>query len=174
MRLPVMLAVAAIVIGFAAPDLVRRLDAVDAAPQANAATETPAATSRSPGTRLGDLVFPADSQGHFRISARASGQKIDMLADTGATLVALRLTDARRIGLRPSPADFDRPLNTANGVVMGAVVTIPELQVGSIRTKKVEAVVLPDAALGVNLLGMSFLKKLTRFEISDDRLVLTP
>jgi aspartyl protease family protein len=46
------------------------------------------------------------------------------------------------------------------------------VEVGGIIARDVQAVVMPDAALGENLLGMSFLSRLRRFEIADGRLVL--
>lgn len=174
MRLPVMLFAGAALAAILTPDLVQRLEKVDVAPAEAAVPSGDPGLRRSPGARLGDEVFEADAGGHYRIEARAAGQRIAMMADTGATVVALRLSDARRIGLRPAPADFDQPLSTANGVVKGARVVIPELQVGTIRVSRVEAVVLPDEVLGTNLLGMSFLKRLSRFEVAANRLVLTP
>ncbi len=89
-------------------------------------------------------------------------------------MVALRASDAARVGLRPAPADFTVPVETANGRVLGAPAVLDEVEVGSVRVARVDALVLPDKALGGNLLGMSFLKRLGRFEIAGGRLVLSP
>jgi aspartyl protease family protein len=63
-------------------------------------------------------------------------------------------------------------VSTANGVVQTAPVRIREIRVGDILVRDVEAVVLPPRALGVSLLGMSFLRRLEGFEIAKGRLVL--
>lgn len=128
----------------------------------------------SGGPRLGDEVFLADAGGHFRLTARIAGTQIGMLADTGATLVALRAGDAARLGIHPSPADYDVPVSTANGTVKAARTVLSDVTVGRVRIERVQAVVIPDHALSVNLLGMSFLGRVGRFEIADGRLVLSP
>jgi aspartyl protease family protein len=46
------------------------------------------------------------------------------------------------------------------------------VEVGGIMVRDVQAVVMPDEALGENLLGMSFLSRLRRFEVADGKLVL--
>ena len=46
------------------------------------------------------------------------------------------------------------------------------VQIGSLELRDVTALVLPDDALSDNLLGLSFLSRLHRFEYSDGRLVL--
>ena len=49
---------------------------------------------------------------------------------------------------------------------------LPSLEVNGIRVYDVAAVVIPDEALSVNLLGMSFLSRLRRFEMANGRLVM--
>jgi aspartyl protease family protein len=47
------------------------------------------------------------------------------------------------------------------------------VEVGSgLVVRDVAAVVMPDGALSENLLGMSFLSRLRRFEVADGKLVL--
>ncbi|BBE73183.1 retropepsin-like aspartic protease family protein [Oharaeibacter diazotrophicus] len=133
-----------------------------------------AAPRPSGGTRLGDVVVPADASGHFRLDARVGGVRLGFLADTGATTVALRAGDAAKLGIRPAPTDYVVPVTTANGRVMAAPATLDAVEVGAIRIAAVEALVLPDAALAGNLLGMSFLGRLGRVEVSGGRLVLSP
>ena len=53
-----------------------------------------------------------------------------------------------------------------------APVRLPSLEVNGIRVYDVSAVVLPDHALSVNLLGMSFLSRVRRFEMANGRLVM--
>jgi aspartyl protease family protein len=124
-----------------------------------------AATGRS-------LTVSADLAGHFVVHPALNGQRVRMLVDTGASSVALSHEDAALLGLRVEPRDFRGRVSTANGVVQTAPVRIKEIRVGDILVRDVEAVVLPPRALGVSLLGMSFLRRLEGFEIAKGRLVL--
>ena len=46
------------------------------------------------------------------------------------------------------------------------------MDVGGLIVRDVDAMVLPDEALSENLLGMSFLSRLKRFEYANGRMVL--
>ena len=49
---------------------------------------------------------------------------------------------------------------------------LDRIEIGGITVYDVQALVLPDDALGVNLLGVSFLSRLKRYEYANGRLVL--
>jgi aspartyl protease family protein len=115
----------------------------------------------------------ADSRGHFIARARLNGRPLDVLVDTGATLVAINESTARRIGLKLSAADFKYPVNTANGQTMAAAAVIGEIEIGRVIAHDIKASVLKDSALDGILLGMSFLNQLKRVEVSNGSLVLT-
>jgi aspartyl protease family protein len=70
------------------------------------------------------------------------------------------------LGLVRPGMTMDAPMQTANGRVMGKRVTIPRLEVEGLAVASVDAVVLPQGALAVNLLGMSYLSRLRRFEFA--------
>ena len=53
-----------------------------------------------------------------------------------------------------------------------APVRLPSLEVNGIRVYDVQAAVIPDQALSTNLLGMSFLSRVRRFEMANGRLVM--
>ncbi len=55
---------------------------------------------------------------------------------------------------------------------MVAMVELAEVRVGGITVRDVAATVVPGDALRTNLLGMSFLGRLSRFEMAGDQLVL--
>ena len=97
-----------------------------------------------------------------------------MLVDTGAYSVALTAEDAERAGIRPFPSDYNQPVNTANGVVMAAKAELREVSLGPIHVRDVSTIVLPRGAGHISLLGMTFLKRLSGFQVLDNRLVLTP
>lgn len=90
-----------------------------------------------------------------------------MLVDTGASTVALRHEDARRVGPRPDDLDFDIPVSTANGIVNAARIRIDRIEIGGIRVEDINGMVLPKGALAGSLLGMSFLSRLRSFEVRD-------
>jgi aspartyl protease family protein len=131
-----------------------------------AAVETPApAAGRT-------LSIPRDARGHFQTDARIDGQRIDFMVDTGASVVALNEKSAARFGLRPSRSDYNATVTTANGTIKAARTRIAMMEVGGLIVRDVDAMVLPDEALSENLLGLSFLSRLKRFEYANGRLVL--
>ena len=113
-----------------------------------------------------------DSRGHFLTTAKMNGRNEEVLVDTGATYVALNESLARRLGIRLKDSDFKYKVRTANGITYAAAAIIDEIQIGRVRVQNVQASVSRDEALNTVLLGMSFLKKLNKFEISGNELVL--
>jgi aspartyl protease family protein len=118
------------------------------------------------------VTVRADRLGHFQVEGSVDGRRLDFMVDTGATVVALREADAGKLGIFPSPRDYTGLTSTANGTIRVAPVRLPSLEVNGIRVYDVNAVVIPDHALSVNLLGMSFLSRVRRFEMANGRLVM--
>jgi aspartyl protease family protein len=118
------------------------------------------------------VTVRGDSRGHFQVEGSVDGRRLDFMVDTGASLVALRERDANKLGIFPSPRDYTGRSSTANGVIAVAPVRLPSLAINGIRVYDVGAVVIPDKALNVNLLGMSFLSRVRRFEMANGRLVM--
>ena len=71
-----------------------------------------------------------------------------------------------------SPAHANTSVSTANGTIKAARTRLAMVELGGIVVRDVDAMVLPDEALSENLLGLSFLSKLKRFEYANGRLVL--
>lgn len=118
------------------------------------------------------LSIPRDARGHFATDGRIDGQRVDFMVDTGASLVALNETSAASFGLRPARSDYNATVMTANGTIKAARAHLAMIELGSLVVRDVDAMVLPDEALSENLLGLSFLSKLKRFEYANGRLVL--
>ena len=110
--------------------------------------------------------------GHFEVSGLINGQPTQFLADTGATFVALTYETAEQIGLRPNSLKFSGRTKTANGIAKVAPIIIDEIEVGGISIRNVNALVSEQGKLSVNLLGMSFMGKLDRVEMSKGNLIL--
>jgi aspartyl protease family protein len=118
------------------------------------------------------VIVTADGRGHFSSTFKLNGRQVDGMIDTGATLVAVNTSTARRIGLSLNPSDFSHEVNTANGSIKAAVVMIDRLQIGSISVDNVQAIVLDDKALQTNLIGMSFLNRLGKYQAENGTLLL--
>jgi aspartyl protease family protein len=119
------------------------------------------------------VALSANAEGHFVADASVNGSRVTLMVDTGATTVALTDATARRLGIYPLKSAYDVRLSTANGTVMAARVTLREIRLGGLSVRNVTAVVVPGNALPVDLLGMSFLSRLAKFEIAGRQLVLT-
>jgi aspartyl protease family protein len=122
---------------------------------------------------LGSVVeIKAESSGHFNAEADVNGRTIEVMIDTGATMVALSYEDAERAGIYLSNADFTRAVSTANGVARVAPVTLDRVSIGDITVRNVPAAVAERGRLKTSLLGMSFLSRLSRFDMRSGRLTL--
>ena len=110
--------------------------------------------------------------GHYFTEVRMNNRPVKVLVDTGATMVAINQTTARKIGIRLKSSDFKHKVNTANGAAKMAAATIRDIRIGNIRVQNVRAGVLRDSALTTTLLGMSFLNQLKRFGVSNQTLLL--
>ena len=130
----------------------------------------PAETVAQAGNR--SLSIPRDGRGHFETEGRIDGQRIAFMVDTGASVVALNESSAARFGLRPARGDYKATVTTANGTIKAAPTRLAMVDIGGLVVRDVDAMVLPDDALSENLLGLSFLSKLRRFEYANGKMVL--
>ena len=122
---------------------------------------------------MGSLVeIKATQNGHFNTQADINGRTIEVMVDTGATMVALTYEDAERAGISLRDQDFTRAVSTANGVARVASVTLDRVSIGDITVRDVPAAVAERGRLKTSLLGMSFLSRLSRFDMRSGVLVL--
>jgi len=126
----------------------------------------------APTSKLRTTVVDNDARGHFEAAGLVDGKTVNFMVDTGATVVALNETSAAALGLRPTPADYNASVGTANGSVKAARARLGVVEVGGVVVENVDAIVLPDEALKENLLGLSFLSRLKRLEFANGKLVL--
>ncbi len=120
------------------------------------------------------VVIMRNGDGHFAVRAGVDGVPMMMLVDTGASLVTLTPEDAGRIGVKTANLDYGMPIETANGTIKAAPITIHRISIGTIARTDIKALVAPPGSLQESLLGMSFLNSLASYSISGDRLVLKP
>lgn len=132
--------------------------------------EAPANVGGSGGGASGNrIVLTAGTGGHFTTSGAINGRAAHFMVDTGATLVAMGLDDAQRLGI-----DYRKGLvgrsNTANGPVVAYRVKLASLRIGDVEVYDVDAAVL-GSNMNTILLGNSFL---TRFQMTrnNDQMIL--
>jgi aspartyl protease family protein len=120
----------------------------------------------------GQVRLKPDARGHYVADFKMNGRVVTALVDTGASSVAINKSTARKLGLNVTANDFIHEATTANGKTKMAIATIREIQIGRILVRDVEAAVLEDKALDGTLLGMSFLRQLDGFTVTDGDLIL--
>ena len=125
-----------------------------------------------PNSNGSSVVIPRDARGHFVVDARVDGRHMAFMLDTGASTIALRARDAAGLGIHPAARDFTVEVRTANGSTRAAPVQLGMVEISGLNVRNVAALVSPDEALSENLLGLSFLSRLRRFEFSNGKMVL--
>lgn len=127
--------------------------------------------SASPNSRI--TAIPKASDGHFWAEASVNNKAVRFLVDTGATVVALTPADAQRLGVNLSDLSYDQRILTASGETAAARVRLSSIGIGKSRVENVDAMVIRDG-LHASLLGMSFLGRLSRLEVTPSTLILHP
>jgi aspartyl protease family protein len=131
-----------------------------------------AAQNGQPIQLMAMTELKAGNQGHYVVTARINKSNIEVLVDTGASVVALSYEDAQNAGLHPNTLKFDVPVSTANGTANAARAKLDRVEVDNVRVDNVDALVLPQGALNGTLLGMSFLAKLSSWKSENGILTL--
>ena len=106
----------------------------------------------------GKVILNADGQGHFYTTGTINGTSVRFIVDTGATMVSLGASDARRIGLDTSRGQRGMT-NTANGQAVVTKVQLDTVRVGDITLHNVDALIHQNE-MPMALLGMSFLNRM--------------
>jgi aspartyl protease family protein len=119
----------------------------------------------------GSVTIRKSDDGHFWTDARVNGRSQRFMIDTGASYVALPLSDAKRLGVTPRREDYVATVQTANGPAKAAPVVLRDIRISGVMLHDVDAVVL-DHGLDTALLGMSFMGRLQSFEAKADTLRL--
>ena len=124
-------------------------------------------------TRFDDeaVVVPRSFDGHYYITLDINGTSTDFVIDTGATDIVLTGADAAAAGLDPDNLNFLGRASTANGEVRTAPVRLDTVTIGPYEDRDVYAVV-NGGEMNQSLLGMGYLQRWGRIEISDGELTL--
>ena len=104
----------------------RMAERMQAAPSAQAAVETKKPTNKTAQSyvpenkvRSGFHSIMADGRNHYQAYGRINGRSTKFLVDTGATMVALRSSDAINAGL--NPASSGSPSTVMTGLLESTV-----------------------------------------------------
>lgn len=145
-----------------------RMDAAPAlADEAETSSEAPAITAH----QIRTASLRKEGDGHYWATARVNAAPIKFLVDTGASLVALTKRDARRIGIDTDKLNRNAEVRTAAGRVKAATTTIEEITIDGVTVRNVSAVIIEEG-LEHSLLGMSFLNRLERWDVTPTAIVI--
>ena len=123
-------------------------------------------------TDAGQIIVPRSADGHYYLTVQINGADVRFVLDTGATDMVLTQSDARRAGLDPDQLTYLGRANTANGEVRTAFVRLDAVQLGDVTDRDVAAVV-NGGQMEDSLLGMGYLQRWGRLEITNGELILT-
>ncbi|MCL6415057.1 TIGR02281 family clan AA aspartic protease [Aestuariirhabdus sp. Z084] len=99
------------------------------------------------------------ASGSYPVFGAINGRSVQMVVDTGATMIAMSSVQADAIGLDYSQGKL-RPITTASDQVMAHEIYLDRVSIGGIEQRNIYAVVVQGAYPTKVLLGMSFLKNL--------------
>lgn len=123
-------------------------------------------------TDAGRVEVPRANDGHYYLTLMVNGEPVDFMVDTGASEVVLTESDARRVGIDLDGLAYVGRAMTANGEVRTAPVRLGSVELGPVSDRNLRAWV-NAGEMDQSLLGMSYLQRWRRIEITGGALVLT-
>lgn len=120
----------------------------------------------------GEISVPREPDGHYYLTLDINDTPVRFVIDTGATDMVLTKEDAEAVGIDLENTNFLGTAQTANGSVKVASVYLDSVRIGQFTDREVRASV-NDGEMKTSLLGMNYLHRFDRIEISGGQLVLT-
>jgi len=117
-----------------------------------------------------ETTLEREGNGHFYTHAKVNGELMRFIVDTGASVVALTVEDAERLGIPVNPATFEVVGEGASGPIRGKDVMLDSVDIDGKRVTNVRAVVLEGSRL--SLLGQSYLSRMGEVQMKGDYMVL--
>ncbi|MGV6838744.1 MAG: retropepsin-like aspartic protease family protein [Planktomarina sp.] len=117
------------------------------------------------------ITTPRRSDGHFYLTLDVNGVPVEFMVDTGASDMVLTQADAARAKVDMEGLAYLGRANTANGQVKIARTRLDEVRLGPYVDRRVSASVNGGDMFG-SLLGMSYLSRFDRMEMTADHLIL--
>lgn len=140
-------------------------DRIGPVPSINAAvieTKPAAASVSGPGHRIA-----RSPDGLFYVDAVVNDQPMRFIVDTGASIVVLTHTDARKIGLGVEDGHFNTSVQTVGGNTNMAMTSLNHVRIAGKEVRQIRAAVVHQG-LGVSLLGLNALSQLGEVKIQGD------
>ncbi|QBF31630.1 TIGR02281 family clan AA aspartic protease [Thalassococcus sp. S3] len=119
----------------------------------------------------GRVEVPRSPDGHYYLTLDVNGEPVRFVVDTGATDIVLTQRDAARAGISLDDLNYIGRAMTANGTVRTAPVRLDEVALGAVVDRGINAWV-NEGEMSESLLGMAYLQRWDRIEISGGELVL--
>ncbi|MET0049041.1 MAG: TIGR02281 family clan AA aspartic protease [Sedimenticola sp.] len=107
-----------------------------------------------------EVKISRSPNGAFMTVGSINGRMVDMMVDTGATVVAMSEREARRLSIPYKLEGKRAGVQTASGYARSYAVSLDRVQVGGIQLHNVEAMVIQGNNPTQVLLGMSFLNRI--------------
>ena len=102
----------------------------------------------------------ADEAGMFRTVGSINGYPVNILVDTGASVVAMNANEAQRLGIPFRMEGEPTRVSTASGMANAYRIVLDSVKIGKIEQNNVAATVVDGPHPQWVLLGMSFLERL--------------
>ncbi len=109
---------------------------------------------------------------HYFIDGEVDGVKLRFLIDTGASSLFLTKEAGKKLGLNQTQPLPTTKSEGAGGPIEVSYFNAKVVKVGTIEMNGIEVVISKSSDSKYNLLGMNFIEKLSRFEITDDSLLM--
>jgi len=112
-----------------------------------------------------EVKIPRGRNGHYFTAGAINGRSAKFMVDTGATVIAMNINEARRLGIDLRQAKPGRS-STAGGMVDTFRVVLDKVSVGNVTLHRIPASVIDGDFPEHILLGNSFLSKVEMTEQS--------
>lgn len=119
----------------------------------------------------GTLRVPMSEDGHFHVVARINGKPVRLLIDSGASVTTLGRSAAAATDVEPDGM-FPVMVNTANGTIQVRRGRVRSIEVGDIAMDDLPVHLAPGD--DIDVIGMNFLSRLSRWSVEGRTLVLVP
>ena len=135
-------------------------------PTGTPAPEAAAATT----SERHETTLERERNGHFYTYADVNGEPVRFIVDTGASLVALTMRDAKKLNIPFDRSEFDYVGEGASGPVRGKFVRLDSVEIEGKKVDNVKAVILEGSTL--SLLGQSYLTRMGEVQMKGEYMIL--
>lgn len=109
--------------------------------------------------------------GHYRTTGMINGRAVELMVDTGATIVAMSAREAKRLGIQYRLDGKREKVNTAGGLAAGYSIKLDRVSIGGVAVSNVDGFVVDGNTPATVLLGMSYLNSVA-MEYQSNLLIL--